>query len=582
MSLFFYKKENNWVCVFCVLMAIVFCGLMIVSVVALFIPKFNIETKSILDFNTLLSVLSLTFVISIASPYFISKNQIRDEVRKYLENEYKNYVEKEVEHITRTDAHLSRMIAFFLMDKKFYYWAIGWAFRALKRYKNIAGEYNNVYKEFHEFLFRDVILKSLDELKSNSKDCSAAIYYKIKNDELELVYVYAWDDKGDKGENAEWPGLMMKKTGNGLYFSDVKFSNIIFNDGGENQTVDLESQDGYFLPTSKNNKITGIWYKKNPNLAGGNGADDSSGNKDSETFVLSAPTGLKASYISSNSEIKVTWNSVSGADCYEFYWGTSNNPNKAKKGNDKTGTEAYLINVEEGDSFYFWVKAKKSDVTSDFSKSVYCSVPTSTINPPTGVTATSTSESTITVSWNAVSGATKYDVYYSTSPYSSSALHVGDTESLSMGIKNASANTTYYFWVKATDGNKTSGFSSWASVTIESSWPPAVYEDIASSGVPITKNLKAGETYWFRIFAYQPVNVSYKYNIIFFDKQAGLGYTSDVIGTYYNQKGTEFKSNIDDGSGGYYASYLLSQYLYIKIECKTSGSFRIGYVSSKA
>lgn len=96
MSLFFYKKENNWVCVFCVLMAIVFCGLMIVSVVALFIPKFNIETKSILDFNTLLSVLSLTFVISIASPYFISKNQIRDEVRKYLENEYKNYVEKEV------------------------------------------------------------------------------------------------------------------------------------------------------------------------------------------------------------------------------------------------------------------------------------------------------------------------------------------------------------------------------------------------------------------------------------------------------------------------------------------------------
>lgn len=435
-------------------------------------------------------------------------------------------------------------------------------------------------------LFCSLFCGCSDDSENSSDKHETSMYsvYFCSNDiaNWSKVYVYAWDDKGDKGENAEWPGLMMKKTGNGLYFSDVKFSNIIFNDGGENQTVDLESQDGYFLPTSKNNKITGIWYKKNPNLAGGNGADDSSGNKDSETFVLSAPTGLKASYISSNSEIKVTWNSVSGADCYEFYWGTSNNPNKAKKGNDKTGTEAYLINVEEGDSFYFWVKAKKSDVTSDFSKSVYCSVPTSTINPPTGVTATSTSESIITVSWNAVSGATKYDVYYSTSPYSSSAVHIGDTESLSMGIKNASANTTYYFWVKATDGNKTSDFSSWASVTIESSWPPAVYEDIASSGVPITKNLKAGETYWFRIFAYQPVNVSYKYNIIFFDKQAGLGYTSDVIGTYYNQKGTEFKSNIDDGSGGYYASYLLSQYLYIKIECKTSGSFRIGYVSSKA
>lgn len=335
-----------------------------------------------------------------------------------------------------------------------------------------------------------------------------------------------------------------------------------------------------FCQHLKTIKLLESGIKKNPNLAGGNGADDSSGNKDSETFVLSAPTGLKASYISSNSEIKVTWNSVSGADCYEFYWGTSNNPNKAKKGNDKTGTEAYLINVEEGDSFYFWVKAKKSDVTSDFSKSVYCSVPTSTINPPTGVTATSTSESIITVSWNAVSGATKYDVYYSTSPYSSSAVHIGDTESLSMGIKNASANTTYYFWVKATDGNKTSDFSSWASVTIESSWPPAVYEDVKDSGV--LKNLKAGETYWFRIYAYQSTNVTYQYLISFFDKDSHDDYyTSDVIGTFYNQKGTEIESNIDDGSGGRYVSYLVSQYIYIKIECKTSGPFAICYARSK-
>ena len=350
----------------------------------------------------------------------------------------------------------------------------------------------------------------------------------------------------------------------------------------EMKIIDLESQNGYFFPTSKNKKITGIWYKKNPNLAGGNGDDEKDKNNDEETFVLSAPTGLKASYISSTSKIKVTWNSVSGADYYEFYWGTSNNPDKAKKGENKyTDTEAYLINVEEGDAFYFWVKAKKSDVTSDFSKSAYCSVPASTINPPTGVTATATSSSTITVTWNAVSGATKYDVYYSTSPYSSSALHVGDTDSLSMGITGASSDTTYYFWVKASNGSKTSDFSSYASVTTESLWPPAVYEDIEASGVPVTTNLKAGETYWFRIFAYQPTNVSYKYNIIFFDKQSGLGYTSDVIGTYYNQKGVEFASNVDDGSGGYYASYLLSQYLYIKIECKTSGSFRIGYVTSK-
>lgn len=434
-------------------------------------------------------------------------------------------------------------------------------------------------------LFCSLFCGCSDDSENSSDKHETSMYsvYFCSNDiaNWNKVYVYAWDDKG---KNAEWPGLMMKKTGNGLYFSDVKFSNIIFNDGDENQTVDLEAQDGYFLPTSKNNKITGIWYKKNPNLAGGNGADDSSGNKDSETFVLSAPTGLKASYISSNSEIKVTWNSVSGADCYEFYWGTSNNPNKAKKGNDKTGTEAYLINVEEGDLFYFWVKAKKSDVTSDFSKSVYCSVPTSTINPPTGVTATSTSESTITVSWNAVSGATKYDVYYSTSPYSSSAIYLGNTGYLSTKITEVSSGTTYYFWVKASNGSKTSDFSSWAAASTEkeNSWtPPAVYEDIETSGVPVTTNLKAGETYWFRIFV-KPTAASYKYNIMFLDKQCSYyDYTSDVIGTYYNQKGVEFASNIDDGSGGFYAASKVSQYLYIKIECKTSGSFLIACSLSK-
>lgn len=435
-------------------------------------------------------------------------------------------------------------------------------------------------------LFCSLFCGCSDDSENSSDRHETSMYsvYFCSNDiaNWNKVYVYAWDDKG---ENAEWPGLMMKKTGDGLYFSDVKFSNIIFNDGDENQTVDLESQDGYFLPTSKNNKITGIWYKKNPNLAGGNGADDSSGNKDSETFVLSAPTGLKASYISSNSEIKVTWNSVSGADCYEFYWGTSNNPNKAKKGNDKTGTEAYLINVEEGDSFYFWVKAKKSDVTSDFSKSVYCSVPASTINPPTGVTATATSSSTITVSWNAVSGATKYDVYYSTSPYSSSAIYLGNTGYLSTKITEVSSGTTYYFWVKASNGSKTSDFSSWAAASTEkeNSWtPPAVYEDVKDSGV--LKNLKAGETYWFRIYAYQStnVNVTYQYLISFFDKDSHDDYyTSDVIGTFYNQKGTEIESNIDDGSGGRYVSYLVSQYIYIKIECKTSGPFAICYVRSK-
>lgn len=118
-------------------------------------------------YGVFISFLALAFAISIATPYFISKNQIKSVVRKYLETEYKEDVEKSVENFTRTDAHLSRMIAFLLMENHYYYWAIGWAFRALKRYKNLSGDYQKIYKELHEFLLRDVILQCLETITEN-------------------------------------------------------------------------------------------------------------------------------------------------------------------------------------------------------------------------------------------------------------------------------------------------------------------------------------------------------------------------------------------------------------------------------
>lgn len=152
-------------------------------------------------YGVFISFLALAFAISIATPYFISKNQIKSVVRKYLETEYKEDVEKSVENFNRTDAHLSRMIAFLLMKNHYYYWAIGWAFRALKRYKNLSGDYQKIYKEFHEFLLRDVILQCLETITENPEgDKSKDIFStnsKNKEKEANRIKIRAIKDYAD-------------------------------------------------------------------------------------------------------------------------------------------------------------------------------------------------------------------------------------------------------------------------------------------------------------------------------------------------------------------------------------------------
>lgn len=289
------------------------------------------------------------------------------------------------------------------------------------------------------------------------------------------VYVYAWNGSDS---NAEWPGKLMSSESGGWYSATVSYSNVIFNDGSSNQTEDLTAQNGYFLPQSKSaGKVSGTWYTSKPaNTDVGGGSNNNNGNNSNSntgSTTLSAPTGVSATYISSSNEIEVTWNSVSNATSYEFYWGTSSDSSKAIKSTKTiTSTTHGLTGVEEGDSFYFWIKAKNSSTTSSFSSYAYCFVPytlPSRPSAPTGLKATATSSSSISLSWNSVSGADEYMIYYNTSSSSSTAEAIAYTSGTSKTITGLEANTKYYFWVKAiTSDYDSSDFSSYAYVTTES------------------------------------------------------------------------------------------------------------------
>ena len=91
---------------------------------------------------------------------------------------------------------------------------------------------------------------------------SYKVNFNTENLSWDTVYVFAWDGTDT---NAKWPGVKMSATGDGWYSTTVNYSNLIFNNGSDQQTVDLKSQNGYFIPESTNSsgKITGTWYTSN-------------------------------------------------------------------------------------------------------------------------------------------------------------------------------------------------------------------------------------------------------------------------------------------------------------------------------
>jgi hypothetical protein len=81
---------------------------------------------------------------------------------------------------------------------------------------------------------------------------------------------------------------------------------------------------------------------------------------------------------------------------------------------------------------------------------------------PSGVTATSASSSSISVSWSAVSGATSYKIYYEIGSSSTKNL-AGTAYGTSYTHTGLTAETTYYYYIKAVNSVGESGYSSYSS-----------------------------------------------------------------------------------------------------------------------
>jgi phosphate/sulfate permease len=85
-----------------------------------------------------IATLTLGLMIVLIIPYTINKEQVKRNIEQEIENYWKNNYQKNMKQfISKSEgdyAHISRMIAYLLKQKKHYYWAMAWAGESVVAY----------------------------------------------------------------------------------------------------------------------------------------------------------------------------------------------------------------------------------------------------------------------------------------------------------------------------------------------------------------------------------------------------------------------------------------------------------------
>jgi mono/diheme cytochrome c family protein len=172
--------------------------------------------------------------------------------------------------------------------------------------------------------------------------------------------------------------------------------------------------------------------------------------------VPAAPMGVMAT--GGTKQVTVTWQQASGAASYNIYWSTTTGVTTTS-GTKIAGATSPAVQTGLGDgtAYYYVVTAVNAVGESKASVQVAATTltpaPTPTVPAaPTGVTATG-GASQVTVSWPAVSGATSYNLYWSTTTGVTTATGTKIAGATNPYVQTGlAASTAYYYVVTAVNG----------------------------------------------------------------------------------------------------------------------------------
>lgn len=166
--------------------------------------------------------------------------------------------------------------------------------------------------------------------------------------------------------------------------------------------------------------------------------------------ALAAPTGVSAA--AGNNQITVSWTAAAGAASYNIYYGTVagvTTANQTKVIGATSGTA--ITGLVNGTKYYVVVTSVNASGESVVSSEVNATPVTPPPPPsaPKGVSIAS-GNAQATLTWQSVTGATSYNVYYKTSPGVTIANGTKITNTSSgTPIINLTNGTPYYFVVVA-------------------------------------------------------------------------------------------------------------------------------------
>jgi flagellar biosynthesis protein FliR len=197
-------------------------------------------------------------------------------------------------------------------------------------------------------------------------------------------------------------------------------------------------------------------------------AADASGESAASSEVsatpLARPSGIQVT--AGDGQVTVSWTAAAGATSYNIYYSTAAGQETTASGVKLPNATSpqVITGLTNGTTYYFVVTAVNNSGESIVS-SEKSATPSAAPQPPpspTGVKLTSPAVGQMHVTWNAVVGATSYNVYYlqATSPPTNAAVLAttpANTIATFLDVNGLTSGATYYVLVTAVNGAGESG-----------------------------------------------------------------------------------------------------------------------------
>ena len=251
------------------------------------------------------------------------------------------------------------------------------------------------------------------------------------------------------------------------------------------------------------------------------------------------------------------WNAVSGAAKYEVYRARSLNGDYIKY-STVTGTSYTNTSyIENGNTYYYKVRALKSDGTAGAWSSVVSVTYKQTLSAP-AVTGGNDAQGRPTLTWKAVSGAAKYEVYRARSKDGDYIKYSTVTGTSYTNTSYLANGTTYYYKVRALGSDGSYGpYSTPVSVTYKAPFgAPLVTGRKDSQGRPALKWDKVTDAAKYEVYRARSKDGTYS----LMSTQSATGYTNTSYlanGTTYYYKVRALKAN---GTASAYSSVVTITY----------------------